>query len=98
LAATLLAVVALRLVPLRTGSGRVAATEILIATDAVRAMIRDGKTHQLRNAITTGRAVGMRTLETSLSDLVVRGSISIEVARSCANRPSEVRDLDRAAG
>jgi twitching motility protein PilT len=98
LASTLLAIVSLRLVPLRNGDGRVAATEILIGTDAVRAMIREGKTHQLRNAISTGRAAGMRTLETSLSDLVVRGAISIDAARLAANRPAEVRDLQRAAG
>jgi twitching motility protein PilT len=98
LASTLLAVISLRLVPLSNGDGRVAATEILIGTDAVRAMIREGKTHQLRNAITTGRAAGMRTLETSLSDLVVRGVISLEGARLAATRPAEVRDLDRVAG
>jgi twitching motility protein PilT len=98
LASTLLAIISLRLVPLRNGDGRVAATEILIGTDAVRAMIRDGKTHQLRNAISTGRAAGMRTLETSLSDLVVRGTISIDAARLAANRPNEVRDLQRVAG
>lgn len=98
LASTLLAIVSLRLVPLRSGDGRVAATEVLVGTDAVRAMIREGKTHQLRNAIGTGRAAGMRTLETSLSDLVVRGAISIEAARLAANRPAEVRDLERVAG
>jgi twitching motility protein PilT len=97
LAATLLAVVSLRLVPLRDADGRIAATEILAGTDAVRAMIREGKTHQLRNAIATGRAAGMRTLETSLSDLVVRGTISLDAARLAANRPGEVRDLERAA-
>jgi twitching motility protein PilT len=98
LASTLLAIISLRLVPSRNGDGRVAATEILIGTDAVRAMIREGKTHQLRNAISTGRATGMRTLETSLSDLVVRGTISIDAARLAANRPGEVRDLQRVAG
>jgi twitching motility protein PilT len=98
LASTLLAIVSLRLVPRKGGDGRVAASEILIGTDAVRAMIREGKTHQLRNAITTGRAAGMRTLETSLSDLVVRGTISIDAARQAANRPGEVRDLERVAG
>jgi len=98
LASTLLAIVSLRLVPLRSGDGRVAATEILIGTDAVRAMIREGKTHQLRNAISTGRAAGMRTLETSLSDLVVRGAVSLDAARLAANRPAEVRDLQRVAG
>ena len=98
LAASLLAIVSLRLAPLRDGNGRIAAAEILTGTDAVRAMIRDGKTHQLRNAISTGRAAGMRTLETSLTDLVVRGSISLEAARAIANRPDDVRDLERLAG
>lgn len=97
LAATLLAVVSLRLIPMRDGSGRVAATEILVGTDAVRAMIRDGKTHQLRNAMVTGRNAGMRTLETSLNDLAVRGAISIERARTFANRPADVRDAETLA-
>lgn len=95
LSATLLAAVSLRLVPARDRQGRVPAAEILIGTDAVRAMIREGKTHQLRNAISTGRNAGMQTLEYHLSDLVVRGSISIEAARAIANRPADVRDLDR---
>lgn len=98
LASTLLAVLSLRLLPLRSGEGRVAAVEILVGTDAVRAMIRESKTHQLRNAMTTGRAAGMRTLETSLSDLVVRGAITLDAARLAANRPADVRDLERAAG
>jgi twitching motility protein PilT len=97
LAATLIGVASLRLVPRLAGDGRVAAAEVLIATDAVRAMIRDGKSHQLRNALTTGRAAGMCTLEASLSELVVRGVISLEAARAGANRPADVRDL-RAAG
>lgn len=95
LAATLVAVVALRLAGSREGYGRFAAAEILIGTDAVRAMIRDGKTHLLRNAISTGRNVGMQTLEAHLSDLVVRGAIGIETARRVANRPADVREIER---
>jgi len=95
LAATLIAIASLRLVPLRDGAGRTAACEILIATDAVRAMIRDGKTHQLRNALTTGRSVGMQPLEAHLSDLVVRGRVALEAARAVANRPGDVRELER---
>jgi twitching motility protein PilT len=89
--------VSIRLVPARAG-GRVAAAEVLIGTDAVRAMIRDGKTHQLRNAIATGRASGMQTLEAHLSDLVVCGAVDLADARAAANRPGEVRDLERVAG
>jgi twitching motility protein PilT len=97
LAATLVAVVSLRLVP-AVGGGRVAAAEILTGTDAVRAIVRDGKTHQLRNTIATGRAHGMQTLEAHLSDLVVRGTVDAAMARTAANRPADVRDLDRVAG
>ena len=96
-ASTLVAVASLRLVPAPTG-GRIAVCEILIGTDAVRAIIRDGKTHQLRNTIATGRSAGMQTLEAHLSDLVIRGSIDLAAARAVANRPLEIRDLDRIAG
>jgi twitching motility protein PilT len=95
LAATLVAVVSLRLVPRRDGQGRVPAVEVLIGTDAARAMIREGKTHQLRNTVSTGRSVGMQTLEAHLSDLVARDVISIDVARSTANRPAELREFQR---
>jgi twitching motility protein PilT len=97
LAAALIAVVSLRLVPGRTG-GRIAASEVLIATDAVRAIIRDGKTHQLRNTIATGRSAGMQTLEAHLSDLVVHGAVDLAVAQAVANRPGDIRDLARVAG
>jgi len=93
LAAVLLAVVALRLVPRAAADGRVCATEVMVATDAVRALVREGKTHQLRNAIVTGRNAGMQTLESHLSDLVVRGLITAEAARAAANRPAELQTL-----
>jgi twitching motility protein PilT len=95
---TLIAVIGLRLLPLKSGPGRRAAAEVLLATDAVRAMIREGKTYQLRNAISTGRAAGMQTLETHLSDLVVRGEVSLQDARSVAEHPADVRELARSAG
>lgn len=91
LAATLIAVVSIRLVARRNARGRLPACEILVATDAVRALIRDGKTHQLRNAMSTGRASGMQTLEADLSDMVARGMIEPSAARAAANRPDELR-------
>jgi twitching motility protein PilT len=97
LAAVLAGIVALRLVPRHDGAGRRGAAEILIGTDAVRALIREGKTHQLRNTILTGRAAGMQTLETHLSDLVVRGEIDLAAARAVTSRPSEVRAYERTA-
>jgi twitching motility protein PilT len=95
IAATLLAVVSLRLVSAISG-GRICAAEVMTGTDAVRALIRDGKTHQLRNVIATGRSAGMQTLEMHLCELVSRGMISTDVARRAANRPGELRDSERA--
>lgn len=97
LAAVLAGIVALRLIPRHDGAGRCAAAEILVGTDAVRALIREGKTHQLRNTIVTGRAAGMQTLETHLSELVVRGAITLADAQAATGRASEVRALERSA-
>jgi twitching motility protein PilT len=97
LASVLAGIVALRLVPRHDGAGRRAAAEILIGTDAVRALIREGKTHQLRNTIVTGRAAGMQTLETHLSELVVRGEVTLADARAATSRPAEVRTFERSA-
>lgn len=92
LAAVLIATVGLRLVPRLRGSGRRAAAEVLIATDAVRNMIREGKTHQLRNAIVTGRSAGMQTLEGHLSELVARREIGLAAAQAATSRPHDVRE------
>ncbi|MBV8581864.1 MAG: PilT/PilU family type 4a pilus ATPase [Candidatus Eremiobacteraeota bacterium] len=96
LAAVLAGVVALRLVPRRDGAGRRAAAEILTGTDAVRALIREAKTHQLRNAIVTGRAAGMQTLEAHLSDLVVRGEVALNAAQAVSARPADIRAFEHA--
>jgi twitching motility protein PilT len=85
LAASLAAVVAQRLLPRKNGSGRRAAVEVLLANDAVRTMIRESRTHLIRNAMTTGRQAGMQTLEHHLSELV----LSREIDRGAAQRVSE---------
>ena len=72
---TLTAVIAQTLCK-RTDGGRVAAAEILIATSAVRAMIRDQKTHQLPTAIQVGYNIGMRSFTDSLYNLVADGLIT----------------------
>jgi twitching motility protein PilT len=56
------------------------AAEIMIATDAVRALIRKGDDHQLRSAISTSRAEGMMTMEQSLTELVRAGRITRDTA------------------
>jgi twitching motility protein PilT len=90
LAACLAGVAAQRLVP-RIGGGMVAAVEVLIANPAVRNVIREGKTHQLRNLIQQGIREGMETLERSLSDLVTQRTVSYEDAIARAIVPKDVR-------
>ncbi len=89
---TIEAVIAQRLVPIK-GGGRKAASEIMIATNAVRNLIREGKTHQLDNIIMTSADVGMMSLETSLVRLVRDGSITVEKAQEIAPRPEEITRL-----
>jgi twitching motility protein PilT len=79
LSATLLGVIAQRLVPAVAG-GRVPATEVLIANPAVRNLVREGKTEQLRNLMLTGQRTGMATLEQALDGLVADGVITAESA------------------
>jgi twitching motility protein PilT len=81
LAASLAGVVAQRLLPRKHGPGRRAAVEVLLASDAVRTMIRESRTHLIRNAMTTGRQSGMQTLEHHLSELVLGSEIDRESAR-----------------
>lgn len=97
LAESLAAVISLRLVPRARGTGRVAAIEILIGNDAARVAIRDSKTHQLRNVIATSRHCGMRTLESHLSELLLRGDVTYRSAHLAASRPDELRLPETAA-
>jgi twitching motility protein PilT len=90
LAASLAGVVAQRLVP-RVGGGMVAAFEVLLANSAVRGLIREGKTHQIRNVISQSVRDGMQTLEQSLSVLVAHGLITYEDAVERAVVPKDVR-------
>jgi twitching motility protein PilT len=60
------------------GQGRAAAAEVLVATPAIRNLIREGKTHQIYSALQAGTKFGMQTLDASIADLVKRGTISYE--------------------
>jgi twitching motility protein PilT len=93
LADALRAIVGLRLVPLRDGSGLRAAAEIMVANEAVRRSIRDGATHQLRMTIASSRREGMQTLESHLSELAASGDIDIASARAASLYPDEIREL-----
>jgi twitching motility protein PilT len=80
LSVTLQAVVSQTLLPNKNGTGRVAAFEVMIATSAIRTIIRDGKTHQLYLDIQTGGAMGMQSLDNSLLNLLKEGKVDYEHA------------------
>ena len=86
LAATLEAIISLRLIP-TIEPGRVLASEVLFATPAIRNIIREGKTFLIDNSIETSAELGMQILEKSLADLVRSGKISSEIATRFALRP-----------
>ncbi len=93
LADSLRALVGLRLLPLRDGSGLRAAAEIAVTNDAFRRMIRDGTTHQLRSLIMSSRREGSQTLENHLAELVADGFVDAAAARSVSLYPDEIREL-----
>jgi len=74
----------------RVDGGLVAAQEILIANDAVRALIRERKTPQLYNVLQTGGREGMRTLESALNEHVASGIVTYATAARNANLPEQI--------
>jgi twitching motility protein PilT len=83
LANVLVGIVSQRLVPRATG-GRIVAAEIMLATSAVRNVIREQKTHQLNNLIQISGAEGMVSLDKVLAELVKKGEITIDDAMTWA--------------
>lgn len=85
----LLAVLSQQLIPRATGSGRTLAYEILIASPAVRTLIREGKAHQMYSVIQTSQREGMRTMNQSLAELYMKKEITYEEALSRSSDPEE---------
>ena len=94
LSQTLTAVIHQRLVARMDGSGRVAAFEVMLGTPAVRNLIKEGKSNQLRNVLATGASFGMHTLESDLRRMVRNGVISIETAAAETLHPTELDEND----
>ena len=89
LAGSLLGVISQRLLP-RIGGGRILASELMVATSAVRNIIREGKTHQIDNIIQTSGEAGMILIDASLAYLVKAGRVTLDTARSYSIRPEEL--------
>lgn len=92
LSLSLEAVISQRLIPSLDGA-RVAVAEVLLASPAVRSLIRDGKGHMLTNVMQTSTDLGMRTLDMALVEAYRDGKINLTVARDYAINPEELNRL-----
>ncbi len=89
---TLQAVVSQTLIP-KVGGGRVLCLEIMIATPAIRAIIRDDKIHQIYSMIQSGQKYGMKTMNQSLAELYQSGKITINDAMGHSNNVQELNEM-----
>ncbi|HEX7106313.1 MAG TPA: PilT/PilU family type 4a pilus ATPase [Acidothermaceae bacterium] len=95
LAGSLQGIVAQTLCKTSDGRGRVAATEVLVATPAIRNLIREGKTHQIYSALQSGARHGMHTMDQHLVELIHAGRITYEVG---LEKCHHIEDFNRLAG
>jgi twitching motility protein PilT len=98
LSTTLQGIVTQQLLPTVDGRGRVVATEILVATAAVRNLIREAKIHQVYSVMQAGARYGMQTMDMSLSNLTRQGKVSLQTAMDAAHDPEELKRLAGGAG
>jgi twitching motility protein PilT len=93
LAGALQGVLCQQLLRTREEPGRVAACELMVATPAIRNLIREGKTHQIYSSLQTGGSLGMQTMDAALATLVRAGKITQRLAESRSSTPEELRRL-----
>ena len=93
LSTTLQGVISQQLLPRRDRPGRVIATEVMIATNAIRNLIREHETEQLLTHIQTSGQLGMHTMDKSLKALFQKGIIAEDVLKMYMKNPDEVRNL-----
>ena len=93
LAGALQGVVCQTLCKLADSPGRVVATEVLLATPAIRNLIREGKTHQIYSAMQAGAQLGMHTLDQHLADLVKTGRITYETGLETCHHAEDFNRL-----
>ncbi|AFQ43024.1 MULTISPECIES: type IV pilus twitching motility protein PilT [Desulfosporosinus] len=91
LAAVLQGIMSQQLFPRADHKGRVAAIEVLMATPAVRSLIREGKTHQLPTVIQTNAKLGMQTMDKAIMELVQKGLVTYDVAQEKLQSPDSMR-------
>jgi len=89
----LIAIISQQLLRRANGEGRVPANEIMLASPAIRNLIREAKTHQITSMIQTSANMGMTTMDQCLRDLYNRGWITLEDAMSRCQNPEELRKM-----
>jgi twitching motility protein PilT len=95
LAGTLAGIVSQQLIPTPDGKGRAVAAEVLVATPAVRNLIREGKTHQIYTSMQSGGKHGMQVMDQHLAELVKRNVLTYEMA---LERCHHVEEFSRLVG
>jgi twitching motility protein PilT len=89
LAESLHAVVSQRLLPRKSGHGRVVAAEVMINTSTIRDLIAEGRIAEIRDYIADGSQYGMQTFDQHLTELVQSDEIDFETARGAASNPAD---------
>jgi twitching motility protein PilT len=95
LAGALQGVVCQQLIRTADGKGRAVATEVLVATPAIRNLIREGKTHQIYSSMQAGAKFGMATMDQHLAELVRKGKVNYDTA---LEKCHHVEDFNRLCG
>jgi twitching motility protein PilT len=91
LSESILAIISQNLIKHKDGKGRVAALEIMIATHAIRNLIREGKIAQIHSSIQTGRQYGMQTMDNALKELHEKGFVSMDSIKNLVSNPNIIK-------
>jgi twitching motility protein PilT len=83
-------VISQQLIPLADGTGRIAATEVMMTTGAIRNLIRENKIHQISNVIQTGGIKGMKSMDSSILELIKQNKVNLEDALGYAVDPDHM--------
>ncbi len=89
LAESLHAVVSQRLLPHKSGKGRVVAAEVMLVSSTIRDLIADGRVPEIRDYMADGAQYGMQTFDQHLTELVLRDEVTFEVAKAAATNPAD---------
>ena len=94
----IIAIISQQLLPRVSGPGRLPANEIMIATPAIRNLIRENKTHQIPSSIQTSAQNGMVSMDQCLRDMYMKGLITLDEAMTRCTNPEELKKMINLGG